>query len=243
MRSTIILAALAFSASAASAETPRIVEYYNWLAATSFRSNYEYRIKADGAGWRAVSDMFDANVSALVDGRNGYLLIDDEGTGGGNFRTEAAYWNTDGYGILLGIGETSFDGQVPDATRLRIFSRQDDAWMEEGGLAWPLLGVVDFMPDDLRVGDVHLLERLGAAIYITLPRHGLNADAWLVVRHVDLLGGCATLMQDKTVSVDIRRYCEVLAPYLFSNVTMEFSKAEARFIRSRQSRQTPPWQR
>ena len=74
------------------------------------RACTRYILRRQGAGYRASGGEFVNVARTIVDGVNGYLMIDDEGTGGGNAVIEAAVFRPDTGPPLFVVARRSYEG-------------------------------------------------------------------------------------------------------------------------------------
>jgi hypothetical protein len=220
---------------------PKVVNYYHALTKQFAAVEPAYKLVQKSGQWITHAPDLEFDFPVLVDGGNGYLLIDDEGTGGGNFQTEVVYWNTED-GPLLGMAETSYLPPYPDRTRIRFFTRFNDRWSEVSGYVWPSITLADFMRPDMTIQDLRVLEQIGAQVYVKLPQKGLDAEAWLVMRtsHVNAVcnGEYWLVVPDKAPYL---YYCNQLQARLSNHMVVDWNKAEGIFRKGQLSRHNQPW--
>ncbi|MBV9832922.1 MAG: hypothetical protein JO055_00860 [Alphaproteobacteria bacterium] len=114
-----------------------VVDHYHSLV-RQIRDPYAYTLTQAGAGWRAKAEERTSIVGVVVDIGNGFIQVNDEGTGGGNLVTEAALFKPNSGGPIIALSQR--------------FYRVTDAW---GGMAqvfrsvngrWQPLSAADLPP-------------------------------------------------------------------------------------------------
>lgn len=159
-----------------------VVDLYHRLPESAI--SFKYRLVKKKDGWSAVVPREGRSAGAVVDIRNGYIRISDEGTGGG-YREyqEIALFTADRGGFVLGVNQYGRDyGVTPPLVRvsgLEFLTLARGRWETVTLKVVPPLNPADFftMPQDrekrarLVVVMNNLHKEYGLLSY-TLPRHG-----------------------------------------------------------------------
>ncbi len=220
---------------------PKVVEYYNSLVGTQFPNEYDYPLVLKNGQWTSQNTSWETDMPVLVDGQNGYIFVNDEGTGGGNFTTEAVYWKRS-YGPLLGIAETGYYPPYPEYSRLKFYAFENNAWIDETAYVWPKITLEDFMSDDMTIRDLRALKAIQAALYVKLPQKGLDAEVWLVIRNTEVNAVCNGEDWFKpSNTTPYLTYCNTLKHRLFNHMVVKWNKSDGVFAKGHLSRRVQPW--
>jgi hypothetical protein len=169
--------------------------------------------------------------AAEVDIANGFIRIDDEGTGGGNFETQVALWRLEGEEPLVGIVEAHKDGGIPGQSRVRFFKKVGRNWVDRTPDVWTPVGLQAFMKGDMTIEDLRALETIGAAVYVSLPRKGTAITAEFKLGSIEQYA-CKNdpfaNLAEKKPAWD--RYCQKLKPALASSVTLPLDPDRTKFL-------------
>lgn len=229
-RRLVALVAGAFGLAGAAFADPAVVEAYRAIRASGVAPDLTYELRAGPGGFVTTSPDWGTDIPVEVDAANGWLRIADEGTGAGLYETQIVLWRQTGGTPLVGIAETLFEPPYPGATRVRFFGEEGANWGEWTAYVWPAPELADFLPDDLTIADLRALRATRAAIYVTLPRHGLDARAQLVTRDEEIRAVCGG--EDWFVPADpaaYLRYCARVAGRLGREIPLRWIREEGRF--------------
>lgn len=147
------------------------------------RACTRYMLRRQGAGYRAFGGEFVNVARTIVDGVNGYLMIDDEGTGGGNAVIEAAVFRPDSGPPLFVVARRSYEGAEALNGTIRAFQWRDDGKLEPIESEALKIGPRDFVPDATTRGPSGYVRKPGEAgpVIFHLPRKGTTIDAYLPI--------------------------------------------------------------
>lgn len=240
---TLMLGLLCFFSTFQALANSSVAELYIELRQSGSAPDLDYPLELQGSGWFSRNLSWDTDIPALVDTHSGYIFISDEGTGGGSFSTQVALWRLRDGSPLIGIAETSYLAANPEETRLRFFTRFTGHWREETSIFWPDVSPADFMPQDMSIADLKVLEEIGAVVFVSLPQKGLNPVAWLSLRAREIRSVCDG--EDWFVVTDpvpYRYFCDKLAPRMMNRIELIWQKADERFTVGPKSRSLEPWE-
>ncbi len=167
-----------------------IAEIYNRVQKSN-TSDLEYPIyhhTLKKSKWASITTAWDTFIKATVDNKNNYIFINDEGTGGGSFATQAALWKYRSGAFLLIVSENGFDPQFFEPSVLKAYQY----FPKSGKRASPAikrispplkkLSLRDFMPKIMSKKDLRILKQIKPSIFYKLPRKGTTIHALLIVR-------------------------------------------------------------
>jgi hypothetical protein len=227
-RVTTAAAALVLLSGAAAPKRENVVEAYGQIRAQI--KGFDYTLVQRGGKWSAREPSEPKlDRSAEVDIASGFIRIDDEGTGGGNFETQVALWRVED-NAFVGIVETHKDGGIPGRSRVRFFKKIDRNWVDKTPDVWTPVGLQAFMKGDMTIEDLRALETIGAAVYVALPRKGTAVTAELKLSSTEeyaCKGDSFVNLAEKKPAWD--RYCQKLKPALATAVTLRLDTERTRF--------------
>jgi len=199
-----------------------VVEAYGQIRAQI--KGFDYTLVQRGGKWSAREPSEPKlDRAAEVDIANGFIRIDDEGTGGGNFETQVALWRVED-DAFVGIVETHKDGGIPGQSRVRF------SWVDKTPDVWTPVGLQAFMKGDMTIEDLRALETIGAAVYVALPRKGTEITAELKLSSTEeyaCKGDASVNLAEKKPAWD--RYCQKLKPGLATHVTLRLDTERTKF--------------
>jgi hypothetical protein len=228
-RALAAVAAIFLLSGAAAPKRTNVVEAYAEIRAQI--KGFDYTLAQRGGKWTAREPTEPTmDRSAEVDVANGFIRIDDEGTGGGNFETQIALWRIEGEEPLVGIVETHKDAGIPGQSRVRFFKKVGRSWVDKTPDVWTAVGLHAFMKSDMTIEDLRALETIGAAVYVALPRKGTTITAELKLGSIEEYA-CKNdpfaNLAEKKPAWD--RYCQKLKPALASIVALPLDTERTRF--------------
>jgi len=201
-----------------------------------------YRIERTGGGWSTFNSEWKTRIPVRVDLRNGYLYFTDEGTGGGNFDTQARLFHKSSGAPMLVIVENGYNPPYPEDTKTRLFSKSGSAWQDDTGWMWPKLSLDDFLTDEMTIADLRAMKALRAKIYVSLPPKGRVPVAYLVVNETMTRAVCggdkSFVVKDKAPYL---RYCNQLKDRLFNAIEIDWNTERDRFEAGRKTRVNLNW--
>jgi hypothetical protein len=227
-RAIAAAAALVLLPGAAAPKRDNVVEAYGQIRAQI--KGFAYTLVQRSGKWSAREPSEPRlDRSAEVDIANGFIRIDDEGTGGGNFETQIALWRVEG-DAFVGIVETHKDGGIPGQSRVRFFKKIDRNWIDKTPDVWTPVGLQAFMKGDMTIEDLRALETIGAAVYVVLPRKGTEITAELKLSSTEeyaCKGDAFVNLGERKPAWE--RYCQRLKPGLITAVTLRLDTERTRF--------------
>lgn len=221
--------ALVLLSGAVAPKRENVVEVYGQIREQI--KGFDYTLLQRGGKWSA-REASEPKIdrTAEVDIANGYIRIDDEGTGGGNFETQVALWRLEDGETFVGIVETHKDGGIPGHSRVRFFKKIGRNWVDKTPDVWTPVGLPAFMKGDMTIEDLRALETIGAGVYVALPRKGTAITAELKLSSTEeyaCKGDTFVNLAEKKPQWD--RYCQKLKPALASTVTLPLDTERTRF--------------
>jgi len=203
------------------------------------RACTRYTLRKQGVTYRASGGEFVNVARTIVDGPNGYLMIDDEGSGGGNAVTEAAIFRPDAGPALFVVARRSYEGPKPVDGTIRAFY-----WFDEGKLTAIenealKIGPRDFVPGAATQessGYFRKPDEAGPVIF-HLPRKGTTIAAYLPA-----FDRRACVSQDWMGVEESRRAaaCAQAARSHKTSRSIVFDRGEGRFIDGPWGERSPP---
>lgn len=167
----------------AAAGAPKsVMDYYQEVPQSLFPNDTKYELKREKAGWITHSMDTEAEISATVDTKNGFIQFVDQGTGGGDVKTQVALFLKEDKSPLLAISTSMFDG-VAASGRIAFVTPEGGQWKAVTSTVLPALRPTDFL--DARCmatlkGDFRgMLEKEG--VLFTLPRQGTTVRASVMI--------------------------------------------------------------
>ncbi|MCY1078111.1 hypothetical protein [Archangium lansingense] len=155
-----------------------VMDYYQEVPTSLFPSETKYELKQTKGGWITHSMDTEAEISATVDTKNGFIQFIDEGTGGGDVKTQVALFLKEDKSPLVAISTSMFDGMASTG-RIALVEPDGGKWKAVTSTAIPALRLADFLDSKclaaLREDVRGMLEKEG--IRFTLPRQGTTVHA------------------------------------------------------------------
>lgn len=145
-----------------------------------------YDLRKSGNGYLAYETTIERDIPILLDLPNGYLMFEDEGTGGGIYQVEAVKLSLPSGKALLVLKNQFFDGVLPEES-LRFYMFQSGKLQSEVTKQYlPKLAVKDFFKSEEAYASFQKTkERDGfkdlplLSVSYTLPRYGTRLEAHL----------------------------------------------------------------
>ena len=200
MKKVLVFASFVFAASvcAASAAPASVIDCYNEIP-SSFFYGAKYELRRSGKKWLTASTA-DAEIEALVDIANGYIRIEDPGTGGGTRVDEVALFISKSGAVIIGINRKDIDGVVGTSSSLLFVSKEGGRWADVTQKVLPKTGLSSFFKPGFKPSD-----KVTILSWFELPRRGTT-----VVWNLDTVGveariGCEqNVAENKAVLANIK---------------------------------------
>lgn len=197
-----------------------------------------YKIEQRGAKHVAVGGEFSMVVRAIVDGANGYLMIDDEGTGGGNGVTEAAIFRMASGSALFVVATRAYETFRVQNGTIDVY-RWSDGTLTPAPELFPKPEPRDFLPgaDTARNTGFARSEDEWNETVFHLPRKGQTIDAYLLRFDVERCVKDDWMGQPEPARAAI---CAAAAKIYLPHMTIVFDKLEGAFHRGSLSNRKAP---
>lgn len=145
-----------------------------------------YEIRKKEKGYVAYEANLERDIPILLDRSNGYLMFEDEGTGGGVYQVEAVKFSLPSGKALLALKNQFFDGLLPEES-LRFYLFQSGKLQNEVTEQYlPKLAVKDFFKSEEAYAAFQKIkekegfkDRAVLAVSYRLPRYGTRLEAHL----------------------------------------------------------------
>lgn len=246
---TLIIALLLGIPSVCSARASEtVVDYYQQMQQQLGEDAFPYTLHKNRTHWDVtVPDDFVANIAKLiVDEKNGYIYINDEGTGGGNGEVQFVLFRGEGNAPYIMWVESLYSGSQPDESHPHLYAHDGDKWYEKTGnhSGLPNIAFADFLPDSMSIADANALAKLSpayASIYYKMPRHGTTAQALLSIRDFEYAPLCDGSHSDEPNAKAIAHYCTKLKGKIYYKIDLPWDKLHDKFTLGEKHKEMPDW--
>ncbi len=118
--------------------------------------------------------------TTIVDKKNRYIFIVDEGTGAGSSTIQFILLGKNAPNPYAIVVRSGYDTIAPTLTsQIELYEQNDGKWTQRETF-FDELTILDFLVDDMTIGDAkYIISKLGATIYYKLPRVGEIVEAQL----------------------------------------------------------------
>lgn len=226
IRIAMIVAALL---SAVPAHAQSVVDHYRSLVAQT-KDESAYTLIQTAAGWRAKGPEEFASIKVVVDIANGFISLNDEGTGGGNLVTEIALFKPASGGPILGVAKRYHYGVQPFSGKAGFYRLTGGRWQALPAADLPPLAPSIFVP--AKTGLAYDSDLLPVVVY--LPRVGTVVNAFLTA---GALKNCGELNWLATKTPD--EGCKLLTD-ADTHVELAFDRQRGAFAVARRDRRVAP---
>jgi hypothetical protein len=206
-----------------------VVDHYRSLVAQT-KDEYAYTLTLTASGWRAKGNEDFARIEVTVDIGNGYIRLNDEGTGGGNLVTEVALFKPASGGPILGLAKRFHNGAQPQSGKAGFYRLTGGRWQELPAADLPPLAPSIFVP--AKTGLTYNSDTLPVVVF--LPRVGTTVNVFLTA---GALKNCGELNWLDTKTPD--EGCKLLSA-ADTHVELAFDKQRGAFSVSRRDRRVAP---
>ncbi len=197
-----------------------------------------YKIERRGTTHVVSGGELSAIARSIIDGANGYLMIDDEGTGGGNGVTEAAIFRMASGPALFVIAMRTYETFQVRSGTIEVYRWHGNTLTRADG-SFPKPEPRDFVPgvDTTQETGFARSEDGWNETVFHLPRQGRTIDAYLLRFDIDRCIKDDWLGQPRSMrSVS----CSNAAREYRPNMALTFDKVEERFWRGPLSTKKAP---
>lgn len=206
-----------------------VVDHYRSLVVQT-KDEFAYTLTQTASGWRAKGNEDFANVQVTVDVGNGYIRLNDEGTGGGNLVTEVALFKPASGGPILGLAKRFHLGAQPQAGKAGFYRLTGGRWQELAAADLPALAPSLFVP--AKAGLTYNSETLPVVVF--LPRVGTTVSVFLTA------GALSTCSEQNWLGTAIpAEGCKLLSA-ADTHVELAFDRQRGAFSVARRDRRVAP---
>lgn len=152
-----------------------VLEAYRALQKYNSTIEY-YKLEKKSDGW-ITSSSAEYEIPVTVDYKNGYIEIEDEGTGGGTITVQVVLFRTVDGRELVGISESMFDGMSINGD-FEFWKSSSSGWKNVTNEVMPSYNYVDFTYAEL--GDTDDNYETEMDYSIKLPQHGTTVELRLL---------------------------------------------------------------
>jgi hypothetical protein len=175
----IILSTCIVCLSIAAFSQAKIVKYFDKLPT---ENKHGYAIKFKDGKYKVESE---TQSSIIVDDKNGYLKIEDAGTGGGTFVLELAIFKTASGEDILAVNYYSYSGDGKDGGAVTFFETYDNMANVTMDV-WPDMGYIeDLLHNGVTKKDIAPYANTEYG-YSVLPRVGTTITYYVGFKKLDL---------------------------------------------------------
>ena len=202
-----------------------VVQYYNDIPL--YLGGESYQIKFIHNKWKATR--FSASEPAVtVDINNGYILIEDRGTGGGVLTTEIAMFKSKRGQIYLVLSTKLMQGVPILEYTVKVLEKNRTEWNEVTETALPNINIQDFLtgkPINHHV--IRSMKKSNVMDYV-LPRVGTEIKINLNIAWIDYF----LTIQD--TPADIRNaYLQFKKQAVYKTICLKWDSVRAKFVFAR----------
>lgn len=153
-----------------------VLDYYQMLTSQGLLT-YEYPLQEQQGRWVCISPLTEESFEAVVDVPNGFIELEDDGTGGGTYRRQVVLFRMEDSKAVIGVNELIHDG-VTLSHNYAFYRDQNgrlEDWTER---TMPAISGFDFLPSDYAEESDIVAQALD--VYFELPRKGtkLTCKVW-----------------------------------------------------------------
>ncbi|MCH2045861.1 MAG: hypothetical protein MK212_17215 [Saprospiraceae bacterium] len=201
-----------------------VVESYRALQKYNSTLN-AYPLEKKGNEWLSYSSA-EYSITPTVDYKNGYIEIQDDGTGGGTVTVQVVLFRTVDGRELVGISESMFDGMFVDSD-FEFWKSSSSGWKNVTSEVMPSYNYVDFTYAEL--GDMDNNYEAQMAYSIKLPQHGTTVELRLIEHPLKV--------KEQSCKDEPASDCglnEIMLNQRYKYVELTWDKANTRFKRGKQ---------
>jgi hypothetical protein len=168
---TLLITAFCFSESKAQTG---VVDYFRLLSDDD-RRGYTLKQKNETT-WVAISPL-EEQLNIVVDRKNGFIEIVDEGTGGGTSILRVVLYRKADKSAIIAVSFETFDGMA-ETFELKFMTYQDKIWRDITAQVMPKISYRDFLKNPAEAEKFRFLETR-TPVMLKLPQFGTAAKASL----------------------------------------------------------------
>ena len=202
------------------AQKLNVLDYFDKLP-DSVRMSY--KISKNKGKWISTSTA-EYEINPIVDLRNGYIELIDEGTGGGVIKLQVVLYRKKDASALIGVSSYIGDGTWIEYS-LVFLEYQNQQWADVSSEVMPNLSYKDFVKENYEMPDFPESYYEISTIYYKLPQHGTSIRASLDVGGLSLIcdGTMNALPANKTL------VCDFIDNVKQTPLTLFWDKENSRF--------------
>jgi hypothetical protein len=180
MKKLLAFLLLIFSTEAFSQKSPQgVVDYFNLLP----EDLRVFSLKQKNGKWTSISPITEEEISTVVDAKNGFIQITDEGTGGGTQQTTVVLYRKANKDAVIAVSNFSHDG-VMESFDVKFFEYQNNQWKDISKQTLPQLQPTDFLKEKIDLKPYQELLR-NSPIVMALPQFGTAIKANISSMYLD----------------------------------------------------------
>ena len=142
---TLALGLALVTLEAGAAGAPKsVMDYYQEVPKSLFPNETKYELKKAKSGWITHSMDTEEEISATVDTKNGFIQFIDQGTGGGDAKTQVALFLKEDKSPLIAISTSMFDGMASNG-HIALVTPEGGQWKAVTSTVLPALRPTDFL--------------------------------------------------------------------------------------------------
>lgn len=167
---SLLMILLSFAGPHARETRLHVVDYYNQIPSKYF-GDQKYVLRQIGSTWETDS-IAEYTINPVVDLKNGFVSINDPGTGGGSIIYEVALFLTRSRQPILGVSMRNFDGVFAE-THIQFLVQDGKSWVDGTSKIIPNIHPGLFLKPDFYNQNKEKIDSLSVfKIVYKLPRYG-----------------------------------------------------------------------
>lgn len=228
------IAILLFVLTSCQSTEENVYDYYQSLPESFFYDadlgDIKYTIQQNEGSWTSKS-IAGHEISPIVDIKNGYIEINDEGTGGGNVLNQVVLFRTADNSPVIGITKGGFNGIYFESTTT-FYKKRGNKWFEDEHV-FPALNIQRFLNSNYRKLEFQPDNKLtpNLSTLIRLPQHGTKIDIELNFNKFDFLieSNQNVHKQQKFSQREVDQLWDIIDNILVQSFQLNFNKEKEIF--------------
>ncbi|WP_154657247.1 hypothetical protein [Hugenholtzia roseola] len=194
-----------------------VVDYFRLLSEED-RRGYTLKQKNETT-WVAISSLED-ELNVIVDRKNGFIEIVDEGTGGGTSTLRVVLYRKADKSAIIGLSFGTFDGV--DSFEAKFLTYQNKTWRNVTAQVLPQLSYKDFLKNPAEAEKYRFLETR-TPVMLKLPQFGTAANASLG------LGYCTDCEMWSDLSDTEKSRCQEFPKKVYKSIELIWDKNAGKY--------------
>lgn len=214
-------------------EKKNIYEYYQLLPDNIFKSleGVKYHLQKKGTKWQTES-LADYPLEPIVDIKNGFIQISDEGTGGGSLVETITLFRKADQGAIIGISIESFIGFFSYSV-FSFLEYSDKTWYDVTDKVFPVNSFKEFINGKYRALYLDQNNRIFKALtlIIELPRNGTIVPISINLSQIHFLLSSEIIPQtgNKLNEKEIETLWEIVENIEYKSINCKWNKQNGNF--------------